>query len=152
MKIKCLILLTALFIFIKTLFAQQLGWTFDDLVKLKGKEYTKGTPQEGSYTITYSVEKSIVNGKEYPVGSKEVFRFNSITNKVQRYTLLGIKRESDIIDIIEKNNSKFKKVDIGSKQNFYQWIDIQNNAEYTLSIQMQLDDSKFILYDCELKG
>lgn len=151
MKLKCLILLTALFILFKTPFAQQLGWTFDDIVKLKGKEYTKGTPQDGSYTITYSIEKSIVNGKEYPVGSKEIFRFNSITNKVQRYTLLGIKRESDIIDIIEKNNSKFKKVDIGSKQNFYQWIDIQNNAEYTLSIQMQLDDSKFILYDCELK-
>lgn len=41
---------------------------------------------------------------------------------------------------------------MGSKQNFYQWIDIQNNAEYTLSIQMQLEDNKFILYYCELKG
>ena len=152
MKIKCLILLAAIIFFIKTAFTQQLGWTFDEVVRLKGKDYTKGTPQDGSYTITYSVEKAIINGQEYPVGSKEVYRFNSITNKVQRYTLIGMKRESDVIDIIEKNNSKFKKVDMGSKQNFYQWIDIQNNAEYNLSIQMQLEDNKFILYDCELKG
>jgi hypothetical protein len=65
---------------------------------------------------------------------------------------LGVKSESEVIDLIEKNNTKYQKVNIASKQDFYQWIDIQNQAEYNLSIKLQLDnDMKFILYTCEIK-
>jgi hypothetical protein len=152
MKLIYLFLIPALLNFYNKAFTQQLGWTFDEVVRLKGNGFTKDPPQSDSYTIQYSIEKSILNGKEYPVGSDEIYRFNLITNKVIRYSLIGVKREVEIIEIIEKNNSKFKKVDLGSKQNFYQWIDIQNSAEYTLSIQMQLDDCKFILYNCEIKN
>ena len=144
-------LLFGSFFVINSIKSQQLGWTFDEVVRLKGKDYKIGQLKEGTYTLNYEVKTSLVNGQEYPVGYGEVYRINANTSKVLRYTFVGLKRESDIVEIIEKNNSKFKKVDMGSKQNFYQWIDIQNNAEYTLSIQTQLEDNKFILYDCAIK-
>jgi hypothetical protein len=131
--------------------SQLLGWSFNEVIRLKGKDYKSGPSKEGSYFVSYEVRTSIVNGKEYPVGSGETYLFDSITNKVWRYMLVGLKSESDIVEIIEKNNSKFKKIDMGSKQNFFQWIDLQNNVEYTLSIEMQLGDNKFILYTCEIK-
>lgn len=131
--------------------SQLLGWSFDEVIRLKGKDYKTGPSKEGSYFVSYEVKTSIVSGKEYPVGSSETYLFNRITNKVWKYTFAGLKGESDIVEIIEKNNSKFKKIDMGSKQNSFQWIDVQNNVEYTLSIKMQLEDNKFILYFCELK-
>lgn len=131
--------------------SQLLGWSFNEVIRLKGKDYKSGPSKEGSYFVSYEVKTSIVNGKEYLVGSGETYLFDSITNKVWKYMFVGLKSESDIVEIIEKNNSKFKKIDIGSKQNFFQWIDLQNNAEYTLSIEMQLEDNKFIFYTCEIK-
>ncbi len=131
--------------------SQLLGWSFDDVIKLKGKDYKSGPSKESYYFVRYEIKTSIVNGKEYTVGSGETYIFDSITNKVCTYNLIGLKRESDIIEIIEKNNSKFKKIDMGSKLNFYKWVDLQNNIEYNLSIQMQLEDNKFIIYSCEIK-
>lgn len=131
--------------------SQLLGWTFDEVIRLKGKDYKIGPSKKGSYFVSYEIKTSIVNGKERSIGSGETYLFDSITNKVWRYGFSGLKRESDIVEIIERNNAKFKIIDMGSKQNFYQWIDIQSKAEYTLSIMMQLEDNKFILYDCEIK-
>jgi hypothetical protein len=151
MKSKIYLLFILCVFFYNSGYAQQLGWSFDDVVRLKGEYYKIGPSKEGSYFVSYNVEKSIVNGKEYPVGSNETYLFDLTTNKVWRYVFLGVKREVDIVDIIEKNNTKYKKIDMGSKQNFYQWIDINNNVEYNLNIQIQLDDCKFILYSCTIK-
>lgn len=151
MRIKIFSLLIVSLFSINSVSSQLLGWSFDDVIKLKGKEYKTGPSKEGSYFVSYEVKTSIVDGKEYPVGSGETFLFDSVTNKVWRYVLVGLKSESDIVEIIEKNNSKFKKIDLGSKQNFFQWIDIQNNIEYNLNIEMQFEDNKFIIYSCEIK-
>jgi hypothetical protein len=151
MRIKIFTLLIVSLLSINSASSQLLGWTFDEVIRLKGKDYKTGPSKEGSYFVSYEAKTSIVNGKEYPVGSGETYLLKTITNKVWRYVLVGLKSEGDIIEIIEKNNSRFKKVDMGSKQTFYQWIDVQNNTEYTLSIQMQLEDNKFILYSCTIK-
>jgi hypothetical protein len=150
MRIKIFTLLIVSLLSINSASSQLLGWTFDEVIRLKGKDYKTGPSKEGSYFVSYEAKTSIVNGKEYPVGSGETYLLKTITNKVWRYVLVGLKSEGDIIEIIEKNNSRFKKVDMGSKQTFYQWIDVQNNTEYTLSIQMQLEDNKFILYSCTI--
>ena len=131
--------------------SQQLGWSFDEIVRLKGKNYKFQDPIAGKYSIIYETSITIINGREVPVGFGEVYLFDSTTNMVRRYFAIGYKRETDIVEIIEKNNSKFKKVDFGAKQNFYQWIDPQNSAEYNLTIHLQEGDYKFISYLCEIR-
>lgn len=116
MKSKLFFLLIACIFCNNSGYTQQLGWSFDDVVRLKGKYYEIGPSKEGSYFVGYKVEKSIVNGKEYPVGSNETYLFDSTTNKVWRYVFTGLKRESDIVDIIEKNNSKYKKLTWGQNK------------------------------------
>lgn len=126
--------------------AQLIGWSLSEVIKLKGNNYELGTT-----TIKYEDEKSLVNGKEAKVGYSEIYHFDSITNLVYKFIGIGLKRESEIIEIIEKNNSKYQKVVLRERANFYQWVDLKNSIEITLSIMMQYGDNKFILYSSEKK-
>jgi len=153
MKTKfCLLTLISIF-FIDVAYSQQLGWTFNEIIKLKGKNYEQTNNNDG-YTLSYeNYGKMIMDDGKKVSDLTEVYSFISTTNKVYKYISIGWKTESEIVEIIEKNNSKFKKVDMGSKQKGFQWIDTENNAEYNLSLfpEMNLGEYKSILYGCEIK-
>jgi len=151
MKIKFCLLSLISILLIEVAYSQQLGWTFNDIVKLKGNNFERSNIDANVYNISYE-KKIMENGKEF-IDFTEIYYFNSATNKVYRYMSIGNKSESEIVEIIEKNNSKFKKVDMGLKQKGFQWIDTENNAEYNLSLfpELNLGEKKYVLYGAEIK-
>lgn len=151
MKIKFCLLSLISILFIKVAYSQQLGWTFNEVVKFKGNNYERKNIDANAYNISYD-KKILENGKEV-IDFTEVYTFNSTTNKVYKYMSIGNKSESEIAEIIEKNNSKFKKIDMGPKQKGFQWIDTENNAEYNLSLfpELNLGEKKYVLYGAEIK-
>lgn len=64
-----------LFLRLNSAQSQQIGWSFDDIVRLKGKEYYS-TPNSGSYNINYEIKNPVIDGKEYQVGKSEHYFFD----------------------------------------------------------------------------
>lgn len=149
MKMKFFFLLILSCFWVKSVSSQQLGWAIRDVIRLKGENYQR-KPGKGSFYVIQYGEKMNIN-EQNPSGYDEFYTVDSTSNKVIRYVFLGIKSESDVVEIIERNNSKLRKVDLGSKQNYYQWINLENNAEYTLKIEMEMDGKKYIFYMCSIK-
>lgn len=118
-------------------FSQLIGWSFDQVVRLKGSNYemikTKTDAGVDIYFLKYKLQ-NYINGSEDAYGIRESFGFKKSDNKVYNYFFVGAKKENEITEMIENNNKKFKIIDKGKDQKDFEWADEANNIVYTLSI------------------
>lgn len=135
MKFILIFVLSMLFSIVSS--SQLIGWSFDQVVRLKGSNYklekTKTDDGEDIYFVKYEF-KTYLNGREMILMDiRETYAFKNSNNKVYSVFFLGAKKESELIEIIEKNN-RFKIIDKGKKQEDFEWLDEANNIIYILSI------------------
>lgn len=126
-------------------FSQLVGWSFDQVVKLKGTDYKyeiEGTDEEFGerYSITYKKE-FYIDGKY--ARATEIFSFRKSSNIVFKYLFMGAKKETDILSIIENNNQKFKVIDKGNKQPDFIWHDEKANVNYQLSVMSSIGNGEY---------
>ena len=115
MKIKFCLLSLISILLIEVAYSQQLGWTFNDIVKLKGNNFERSNIDANVYNISYE-KKIMENGKEF-IDFTEIYYFNSSTNKVYRYMSIGNKSESEIVEIIEKGGLQSKGIFLALRVN-----------------------------------
>src|SRR5450432_2464910 len=95
-------------------FSQLIGWTFDQVVKLKGTDYKlkSSTTNTGTeiYFVSYD-KKLYIDGPKELANYSETFVFKKPSNIVYLYHFSGSKKETDVTALIESNNEKFKVID-----------------------------------------
>ncbi|MBA3285777.1 MAG: hypothetical protein H0U27_12060 [Nitrosopumilus sp.] len=109
-----------------------IGFTKQDLIMIKGDDYTikKGV-------IMYDRPSEVVFGKETE-GGLDLFYFDN-NDKVRLIVRFGLFSEEDVMKIVSYNNQNYKKVNVGKKQGFFQWLDIQNKISFKLEVTSGLD-------------
>jgi len=131
-------------------FSQLIGWTFDQVVKLKGTEYElkNSTTNTGTKIYFVSYEKKLyIDGPKELANYKETFVFKKSSNVVYSYQFLGSKKETDVTALIESNNQKFKVIDKGGKQKDFEWHDEKSNTVYILTLMSDVgNEYKYIAY------
>lgn len=128
-------------------FSQLMGWTLEQVVKLKGADYKyafEGTDEEygDRYNISYK-KKYYIEGNTQFNYSEEIFSFRKSSNVVFKYMYYGAKKESDILAIIESNNQKFKVIDKGKMQSDFIWHDEKTGAIYQLEITFSIGNGDY---------
>ena len=51
---------------------------------------------------------------------------------MNRSAIIGLLTEEDLLKIVRTNNENFKKVSVGQKQGFFQWLDPKNGVSLKL--------------------
>jgi len=118
-----------------------IGFAKTDLLMIKGNNYT-----EKDGTIMYDAPKQIVWGKEMN-GGFEAFNFDK-NDMVNRSFRFGLITEEDLLKIVRANNENFKKVSVGQKQGFFQWLDTKNGVSLKLE-STQMDKVFMVEYIIE---
>lgn len=132
------LILTCIFaiLFKSITFSQFFGWSFDQVVRLKGSNYemtsSRNDKNEDIYSIKYKYQ-NYVNGKDDGFGIIERYIFKRSDNKVFSFSFIGQKKENEIIEIIETNNKKYKVIDKGKDQEAFEWLDEENSVLYILN-------------------
>lgn len=126
--LKRIVCITFLIISFNEVVAQDyIGLSKRDILLIKGKNYS----QNSDSLLIYDYPKIIFMGKSIDQGM-EGFNFDK-NQLVIRYTKYGFFKEDVILKIIKDNNSNFKRVDIGDKQDYFQWIDSEQKLDITLN-------------------
>lgn len=145
---KIFIIIIILVSSIKVLVSQNLGWEYDDLLKIKGYNYVKEEMKDSEFSLNF--KKDIAQYISWSDG----YVFNGKTRKVVRYIGSGHMLKSDLEEIIEKNNSKYQKVKLESVDNF-QWEDTEHGALYLIFIFRSYPfcpaDYVFLFYDASYR-
>ncbi len=136
-RIVCVVLLVISF---NGLAAQDyIGFSKKDILLIKGNNYSENTD---SY-LKYNFPKIIFMGDRIDPGF-EAFKFDE-NQEVILYTKFGLFKEDVLLKIIKDNNSNFKRVDIGDKQDSFQWIDSERKLDITLKAK-PMEEYFFITY------
>lgn len=118
-----------------------IGLTKNDIILLKGTNYSENT----QIFLRYNFPKKIVFGKSVEGGFES---FNFENNIVTRYIKFGLFDEEVVLKIINSNNENFKRVDVGKKQGYFQWIDPKRQINFDLE-STPMDNYLFISYIVE---
>jgi len=122
-----------------------MGFKIKDVIMIKGADFTKKNDN-----IVY--EKS--NDRFIKIGTSiESFGYDN-NNIVIRCFRFDFVDEDEILKIVKANNQEYKRVDIGNKQDFFQWIDTKNSFNFTLNIipieKGVVGNVKFYMIDYEI--
>lgn len=117
-----------------------IGFSKSDILLIKGNDYT-----EKDGTIQYKTPPQIAFGK--PFDGVEIFYFNE-SKIVNQYFMLAVIPESDLIKIVRTNNESYKKISVGEKQGFFQWLDTKNGVSLKLE-STQMDKVFMVEYIIE---
>lgn len=116
------------------------GFSKSDILLIKGNDYT-----EKDGTIQYKTPPQIAFGRSFD--GLEIFYFNEF-KIVNRYFMLAVIPESELIKVIRTNNENYKKVSVGEKQGFFQWLDTKNGVSLKLE-STQMDKFFMVEYIIE---
>lgn len=116
-----------------------IGLSRRDILLIKGNNYSESSDS----VLRYNFPKVIFLGKSVD-GGFEGFNFDK-NQKVIRYIKYGLFKEDELLKILKENNSKFKRVDIGDKQDFFQWINPEQKVDIRL-IAHPMEDFFYIFY------
>lgn len=107
-----------------------MGYKIKDVTMIKGNNFTETKSTSNSGSIMYKTP----NTKLYSGGETiESFGYNG-DGFVIRYFRFDTVDEDEVMKIVRTNNQDYKRVDVGSKQNYFQWIDPKNSYNFTLNV------------------
>ncbi len=108
-----------------------MGFKIKDVIMIKGNNFTETKSTPNSYgVIVY--ERS--NNKFTQAGKTiESYGYddNNIVIRCFRFDEVD---EEEVMKIVKANNQDYKRVDVGEKQNFFQWIDPKNRYNFILNV------------------
>ena len=107
---------------------------------IKGNDFT-----EKDGTFQYKTPPQMAFGK--PFDGVEIFYFTD-SKIVNQYFMLAVISESELIKIVRTNNESYKKVSVGEKQGFFQWLDTKNGVSLKLE-STQMDKVFMVEYIIE---
>jgi hypothetical protein len=139
-RIVCIALLLTSF---NELAAQDyIGFSRRDILLIKGNNFSESSVS----FLRYDFPNVIFLGKSVE-GGFESFNFDK-NEQVYRYIKYGLFKDDEILKIIKgnNNNSNYKRVDVGDKQNFFQWIDSEQNIDIKLTAN-PMEEYFLILYE-----
>lgn len=110
-----------------------------DILLIKGNGYSENSDS----LLRYDFPRIIFLGKSVEQGF-EGFNFDK-SQKVIRYIKYGLFKEDELLKIIKENNSNYKRVDVGEKQDFFQWIDSERKLNINLTAK-PMDEFYLIFY------
>lgn len=116
-----------------------IGLSKKEVLLIKGDSYIENTDTK----LIYKFPKENLLGSSVDVG-EEVFAF---ANGSCYYYALSKRnfKEDDLLKLIKYNNAHYKRVDIGEKQDYLQWIDNTRRVDFTLNI-VRMDEDLFVVY------
>ena len=117
-----------------------IGFSRTDVIVIKGNDYT-----EKDGTIQYKTPPQVAYGKSFD--GVEIFYFNE-SKMVNKYFMLAVITESELMKIVKTNNESYKKVNAGEKQGFFQWLDTKNGVSLKLE-STQMDKVFMVEYIIE---
>lgn len=113
-----------------------LGFKIKDVILIKGNNYQEINPR----LIVYETPSEIKYYSNVSQDSKtnvETFSYDA-DNNVIRWARTGSVHEDVVMKLISENNQQYKRVDVGEKQGFFQWIDAQKRYNITMNT-MKID-------------
>ena len=128
---------------------QEIGWGFNELTRLKGENYEKKTTDDGDLMVTYITPKYL-DGKILKDGYSEIYVLKSTSDKVYKYYAFGVLKLTEFSDLVERNNTKYDKIELAPDQKFFKWINKRENAEYRLYNKGNMGESCMVYYTCTL--
>lgn len=116
-----------------------IGLSKKDILLIKGNSYIENTDTK----LIYKFPKVDFLGKSVD-GGEEVFGFAKGSCYYYAFSKMNFNKD-ELLKLIKYNNSNFKRVDIGEKQDFFQWIDNERKVDFRLNIA-RMDESLFVVY------
>lgn len=108
-----------------------IGFNIKDVIMIKGNDFTETKSTPNSYAVIV-YEKT--NNRFIKTGkSIESFGYDN-NNIVIRCFRFDTVDEDEVLKIVKANNQEYRRVDIGDKQDYFQWIDTKNSLNFTLNL------------------
>ncbi len=121
-----------------------IGFTIEDLIVIKGNNYTVKNYTGKKGALVYDLPSRMIWGKETN-SDIEIFFFDS-DNKINGSDRVGLFSEEEVMKIVRYNNENYKKVNVGQKQGFLQWLDVKNSISLQLGVTSGADKFYFGSY------
>ena len=133
-KLICIIIF--LFIYNAVISQNYMGYNMKDVIMIKGNNYEiKKSSGLFNTILIYEIPLDVILLGEHTKGKKiESFGFDTTNTVVHYFRFDQTEDEGEVMKIVQANNLDYKRVDVGDKQNFFQWIDQQHRYNFILNV------------------